>query len=30
MMKSSRFMLVPAFLVAGALFTVDAQVTSLM
>src|SRR6267142_435113 len=30
MMKSSRFMLVPAFLIAGALFAQDAQVTSLM
>ena len=30
MMKSSRFMLVPAFLIAGALFAQDAQVTPLM
>ena len=30
MMKSSRFMLVPAFLMAGALFAQDAQVTPLM
>ncbi|MBZ5513633.1 MAG: cupin domain-containing protein [Acidobacteriia bacterium] len=29
-MKSSRFMLVPAFLIAGALFAQDAQVTPLM
>jgi quercetin dioxygenase-like cupin family protein len=29
-MKSSRFMLVPIFLIAGALFAQDAQVTSLM
>jgi quercetin dioxygenase-like cupin family protein len=30
MMKSSRFMSVPAFLIAGALFAQDAQVTPLM
>ena len=30
MIKSSRFMLVPAFLIAGALFAQDAQVTPLM
>jgi len=30
MMKSSRFMLAPAFLIAGALFAQDAQVTPLM
>ena len=30
MMKSSRFMLVPAFLIAGALFAQDAQVTPLV
>ena len=30
MMKSSRFMLVPAFLIAGALFAQDAQVTPVM
>ena len=30
MMKNSRFMLVPAFLMAGALFAQDAQVTPLM
>jgi quercetin dioxygenase-like cupin family protein len=30
MMKSARFMLVPAFLIAGALFAQDAQVTPLM
>ena len=30
MTKSSRFMLMPAFLFAGALFTQDAQVTPLM
>jgi len=30
MMKSSRFMLGPAFLIAGALFAQDAQVTQLM
>ena len=30
MMKSSRFLLVPAFLIAGALFAQDAQVTPLM
>ena len=30
MMKSPRFMLVPTFLVAGALFAQDAQVTPLM
>ena len=30
MMKSSRFMLVPAFLIAGTLFAQDAQVTPLM
>ena len=30
MMKSSRFMLVAAFLIAGALFAQDAQVTPLM
>src|SRR5882724_12939027 len=30
MMKSSRFMLVPAFLIAGGLFAQDAQVTPLM
>ena len=30
MMKSSRFTLVPAFLIAGALFAQDAQVTPLM
>src|SRR5690349_18551571 len=30
MMKSSRFMLVPAFLIAGAVFAQDAQVTPLM
>ena len=30
MMKSSRFMLGPAFLIAGALFAQDAQVTPLM
>ena len=30
MMKSSRFMLVPAVLIAGALFAQDAQVTPLM
>src|SRR5262245_4618356 len=30
MMKSSRFMLVPAFLIAGALFAQDAEVTPLM
>jgi quercetin dioxygenase-like cupin family protein len=30
MMKSSRFMLVPAFFIAGALFAQDAQVTPLM
>jgi quercetin dioxygenase-like cupin family protein len=30
MMKSSRFMLVPAFLIAGALFAQEAQVTPLM
>ena len=30
MMKSSRFMLVPACLIAGALFAQDAQVTPLM
>src|ERR1700738_695711 len=30
MMKSSRFMLVPAFLIAGALIAQDAQVTPLM
>jgi quercetin dioxygenase-like cupin family protein len=30
MMKSSRFILVPAFLIAGALFAQDAQVTPLM
>jgi len=29
-MKSSRFMLLPAFLIAGALFAQDAQVTQLM
>ena len=29
-MKSSRFMLVPAFLITGALFAQDAQVTPLM
>ena len=29
-MKNSRFMLVPAFLIAGALFAQDAQVTPLM
>ena len=29
-MKSSRFMLVPSFLIAGALFAQDAQVTPLM
>ena len=29
-MKTSRFMLVPAFLIAGALFAQDAQVTPLM
>ena len=29
-MKSSRFLFVPAFLIAGALFAQDAQVTSLM
>jgi quercetin dioxygenase-like cupin family protein len=30
MMKSSRFMLAPAFLIAGALFAQDAQVTPVM
>src|SRR6266849_4843849 len=30
MMKSSRFMLVPAFLIAGALFAQDAKVTPIM
>lgn len=30
MMESSRFMLVPAFLIAGTLFAQDAQVTPLM
>ena len=30
MMKSSRFMLLPAFLIAGAVFAQDAQVTPLM
>jgi quercetin dioxygenase-like cupin family protein len=30
MMKSSRFLFVPAFLISGALFAQDAQVTSLM
>jgi quercetin dioxygenase-like cupin family protein len=30
MMKRSRFMLVPAFLIAGALFAQEAQVTPLM
>jgi len=30
MMKSSRFLLAPAFLIAGALFAQDAQVTPLM
>ena len=30
MMKSSRFMLMPAFLIASALFAQDAQVTPLM
>lgn len=30
MMKSSRFMLVPAFLIAGALFAQEVQVTQLM
>jgi quercetin dioxygenase-like cupin family protein len=30
MMKSSRFMLVPVFFIAGALFAQDAQVTPLM
>uniref|UniRef100_Q01VU3 Cupin 2, conserved barrel domain protein n=1 Tax=Solibacter usitatus (strain Ellin6076) TaxID=234267 RepID=Q01VU3_SOLUE len=29
-MKSSRFLLAPAFLIAGALFAQDAQVTALM
>src|SRR5262245_56637988 len=30
MMKSSRFLFVPSFLISGALFAQDAQVTSLM
>ena len=30
MMKSSRFMLLPAFLIAGAVFAQDAQVTPLL